>query len=372
MTIIDLHAHPSMKTYFGWARLARRQTAGPGFNPLGLRTSYGSLVAGGVDLLGSAVYVPEQQLKGDCIVFPLIGLFSSHLRKALQRPPDEVAVEMLRHVEQQVSQVNAGNPPPARPMTVVRSLAELRAALAAGHLAVVHTIEGAHVLDRKIENVRRFRELGVAILTLAHFYDYGVAPPVDGIPNDFFLRKLGCFRWSKDLSLGLPLFGAEVVEAMFEQGIVVDLTHATPRARGDVLALPNPRRRPIVMSHVGVQALMDHPINPTDDEIRRLAGTGGVIGVIFYSHWLVSKHPRKPDVLANVVATVDHLVRVGGEESVAFGSDFDGMTDPPDDLKEPARWPALLAALDQAGYSPTSIERFTGGNALRVLEAGWS
>lgn len=368
--IADLHAHPSMKTYFAWGRLARRESAVPGFNPFALRTSYASLVAGGVDLLGSAIYVPEHELKGDCFVLPVLGLFSSHLRQALKRPPDQVAVEMLRHVEQQVRKVTAGNPP--RPMTVARSLAELRAALAAGHLVLVHTIEGAHVLDRKIENVRRFRELGVAMLTLAHFYDYGVAPPVDGIPESFFLRKLGCFRWNKDLPLGLPAFGAQVVEAMFEQGIIVDLTHATPKARGDVLALPNPRGRPLVMSHVGVSALMDHPINPADDEIRRLAETGGVIGVIFYSHWLVSKRPKRPDTLANVVATVDHLVRVGGEQCVAFGSDFDGMTDPPDDLKDPAQWPALLVALERAGYSSASIERFTGGNVLRVLEAGWS
>ena len=77
--------------------------------------------------------------------------------------------------------VNAGNP--ARPMTIVKSNQELDAALAQNQIAVVHTLEGAHVLNGQLANVARFKAKGVAMMAIAHFYENGVAPPVDGVPD---------------------------------------------------------------------------------------------------------------------------------------------------------------------------------------------
>ncbi len=97
----------------------------------------------------------------------------------------------------------------------------------------------------------KLADLGVAMITIAHFYPNGVAAPVDAIPPDFALKKLGCFREPKDLTKGLLALGPDVVQEMFERGVVVDLTHCTPAARNDVYALANPKRRPLVFSHVG-------------------------------------------------------------------------------------------------------------------------
>ncbi len=368
-TVVDLHAHPATKTYFGDSKLGGTYTPDPGFNLTELRTSYRSLVAGGVDVLCSSIIVPEHDLRKDCWVIEVASIAIPKLREALTSPADEIAEKMIHHVEDEVADVMAGNP--SKPIEVVKSYAALEQAVTDGKIAVVHTIEGGHPLMSDPANVSRFKNLGVASITLAHFYPNGIAPPVEGIPKDVVLRLVGCFRFKEDLTLGLTQTGKDVVEEMYEKGVVVDLTHCTPPARADVYAIPNPRRRPITMTHVGVWAARPEPMNPKDDEIRTIAETGGVIGVIFYDYWLtIQKHPGS-DRLKHIIPTVAHLVQVGGEDCVAFGSDFDGMTDPPDDLKEPADWPNLTAALVAEGFSDAQIGKFLGGNATRVLKEGW-
>jgi len=163
----------------------------------------------------------------------------------------------------------------------------------------------------------------------------------------------------------LPPLGRVVVEEMFRCGMIVDLTHCTVPARRDVYAIPNPGR-PLVMSHVGIDALHPNPMNANAQDIAAIAASGGVIGIIFYNYWLTDD-PHHSDILSHVVDHVAALVAAGGEDIVAFGSDFDGMTDPPDDLREPAEWPALVTALEQR-FTAAQVDKFTGGNARRVLE----
>lgn len=370
-TVVDLHAHPSMKTYFGDARLTKRQAATKGFSITRLRTSHASLVDGGIDILCSAIYVPEQNLERDCWVFELGGIVIPKLDDALNRPAEQTARAMIQQIEADVAAVNAADP--TRRMAIVKSNAELDRAVERGDIAVIHTLEGAHPLMGDPANVATFKDLGVALITLAHFYPNQVSPPVEGIPHDFFLRALNCFTFEEDLSLGLLPQGPAVVEAMFDRGVIVDLTHSTPVARQEVYALPNPKNRPLVMTHVGAKAIRDVNMNPSDDELRTIAETGGVIGVIFYNYWLTDTDVASldADTLAFVLNHVRHIVNVGGEDCVAFGSDFDGMTDPPDDLKEPADWPNLTAALLAEAYTADQVGKFLGGNARRVLSDGW-
>ncbi len=370
-TVVDLHAHPSTKTYFGNAKLTERQAAKKGFNLTRLRTNHPSLVAGGIDVLCSAIYVPEQNLKKDCWVFELGGIAIPKLDDALNHPAEHTARTMLQQIETDVATVNATDP--TRRMAIVKNNEELDRAVGRGDIAVIHTLEGAHPLMGDPANVATFKDLGVALITLAHFYPNQVSPPVEAIPHDFFLRALNCFTFEEDLSLGLLPQGPAVVEAMFDHGVIVDLTHSTPVARQEVYALPNPKHRPLVMTHVGTKAIRDVDMNPSDDEIRTIAETGGVIGVIFYNYWLTHADVASldADTLAFVLNHVRHIVNVGGEDCVAFGSDFDGMTDPPDDLREPADWPNLTAGLLAEGYTTSQIGKFLGGNARRVLQDGW-
>jgi microsomal dipeptidase-like Zn-dependent dipeptidase len=120
---------------------------------------------------------------------------------------------------------------------------------------------------------------------------------------------------------------------------------------------------------VGVQARFQHPINLTDDEIKNIAGCGGTICVIFMNHWL-SEKPQK-DGLDLIVKTIEHIRKKTGTDFISVGTDFDGFTDPPDDIKDIAEMPKFTESLLKAGFKETDIEKILGENALRVIRAGW-
>lgn len=365
--VVDLHAHPSLKTTLFGLRWDHRHRPGPAFNPLSLRCDLPKLVAGGVNVLCSAVYVPEQGLLADCLPLRVGLLGFPHIRHLIEGDPFRGATQMLDDFEGIVAATPAVDGVRA---TVVRSPAELASAVAAGQLAIVHTLEGAHHLAGDPANVARFHARGVALLTLAHFYPNGVAPPVDGIPPA--QKHLGCFQAPKDLTAPLGPLGHDVVEEMLRVGMLVDLTHCTPPARAAVLEQVG-TRRPLVMSHVGAGSLHAVPMNPTPDEVRRIAETGGVIGVIAMDYWLDGSdgNDGRGTPSARGIALMVHTIRAladqGGIDVVALGTDFDGFTDPPDDLQDPSHLPRLTEALRADGFAEGDVEKIVGGNAMRVL-----
>lgn len=391
--VVDIHAHPSLKTSLFGLRWNERHHAGSAFNPLSLRCDLPSLVAGGVNVLCSATYVPEHGLLDDCLPLKIGMLLVPHVRQLIEGDPFRGAMRVLDDFERVVA---GAKPVDGVTAAVAHSPAELAEHRAAERLAIVHTLEGAHHLAGDADNVARFHARGVAMLTLAHFYPNGIAPPVDGIPPSH--KSLGCFRSPKDVAAAFTPLGHTVVEEMLRLGMLVDLTHCTPPARQAVIDRVG-TRAPLVMSHVGAGSINPDPMNPTPDEVRRIAESGGVVGVIAMDYWLegrggrggrgargmegrrmrrpnngIAEAPRtrRPNNgIAAMVRTARALADQGGIEVVALGTDFDGFTDPPDDLPDPSHLPALTDALLGAGFSERDVERILGGNALRVLEEGW-
>ncbi len=322
-----------------------------------------------MNVLFSAIHVPEKKLRDDCWLVRPVSWVTPGLARALKGDPFEVTGNMLTGFESAVAEANRHTT--GRKAIIVRSLAELELALAdpARPIVVLHSIEGAHSLGGTLANLRTFFDQGVCLLTLAHFYPNGVSPPVAGVPRDHFIRKLGCFRWKPDLEAMLPPLGESVVEAMLEWGMLVDLTHTTPPARRRIYEI-NHGRRPLVLSHVGTTRLFDDPMNADPTDIEAIVQCHGLLGVIFMTDWLIGPHPAKADTLAQIVATIRALVDQGAEDCIALGSDFDGLTDPPDDLREPADLPRLTQAL-LAAFTAEQVRKFLGQNALRALRTAW-
>lgn len=362
--LLDLHAHVAMKTYLHRMRLDERHTSGGTLNPWRMRIDLPRLVDGEVKVLLAATYLPERGLPDDCLPLRLaLPFLPGHWRRLLEGSPFDRTVELLDHLEEAVG---LAGPHANRRLVMVRSRRELEDTLGGNDIAIVHAVEGAHSLDGEAGRVRLLFDRGVALLTLAHFYENGVAPPVDAIPPK--MKILGCFRKPKDLSASLTPLGRDVVEEMTSLGMLVDLTHCTAPARRAALDIVA-RRRPVLMTHVGAAAVHDDPMNPSDAEIRRIAETGGVVGTIFMNHWLAGEGTT--DDLAPVVRTMAHVHQIGGAECVAFGSDFDGFTDPPDDLSDHSMLGRLRSALAGSGFTPEDLDRALGGNGLRVLRDGW-
>jgi membrane dipeptidase len=368
-TIVDLHAHPSLKVSLFNRTLTSRFRASRAFDPFGVRTDFNSLRQGKVDVLLSTVYAPERGILEECrylrlLRFPMRSLW----KRVFERPHFDVTMDMLDAMEQQVQ--SARDEATGRPVAqMVRSVQELDDLLAQDGdrpIGVIHNVEGAHSLDGDLENVQRLFDRGVAYLTLAHFYENQAVHPCFPYPES--VQSFGCFQGGRNLALGLKDFGQEVVEKMMELGMILDIVHCTPPARKRIYDIVG-NRRPLIVSHVGAYEVNPSPYNLKDWELIKIAESGGVVGVIFMNYWLMPHETKRG--LNFVARTLEHFIKVAGTEHVAIGTDFDGFTDPPDDLKDASELHKLTQRLVAEDYHPDVIEKIWGGNALRVLRDGW-
>lgn len=360
--LTDVHTHASLKAFLFRRNLWRHYWSGKAFNPFSSRSDFKMLNRGGVGVLWAAHYLPERELLRDCAMVRLAArLLVPAYRKLTQGSLFDHLMAMIDVMEREV----ARHPEKAE---VARSAAEVQRIRREGKIAVVHTVEGAHVLEGDVARLDRLAERGVAMITLAHFYANGVAAQVDGIPKDMFVRRICSLRFGR-VEPVLTDFGREVLRRMGELKLLVDVSHCTPEAREAIYAELG-TERPLVASHVGVTRYRPDPYNLSDEEIRHIAGTGGAIGVIFMTYWLSSLHPRVG--LSIIFETMRHIHDLTGSwDHVMLGSDFDGFTDPPDDIHNASRFPQLTELLFRRGMLEDDIRKVLGGNAQRLLEAGW-
>ncbi|MEO5493639.1 MAG: dipeptidase [Sphingomonas sp.] len=203
------------------------------------------------------------------------------------------------------------------------------------------SIEGLQNLEGNIANLDKLYAAGFRMAGLAHFFDNDVAGSMHGM-------KKG----------GLTPLGVAVVRRMETLGMVVDVAHSSHAAVAEIIAMA---RRPLVSSHGGVQATCKVNRNLTDDEVRGIAKTGGVIGI---GYWDAAICSTRPADVARAIAYVRDLV---GIDHVGLGSDFDGAVTTGFDASEVA---AITQALIDRGFSDDDIRKVMGGNVIRVLLAG--
>ncbi|MDQ6522046.1 dipeptidase [Nocardioides sp. LHD-245] len=202
------------------------------------------------------------------------------------------------------------------------------------------SVEGLQNLEGDFDNLDRLYDAGMRMAGFTHFFDNEVAGSMHGEDKG-----------------GLTDLGRKVFAEMERRGIVVDIAHASHDAVAEMLALAT---RPVVLSHGGVQATCDVNRNLTDDEIRGVAATGGVVGVGYWDAAVCTL------TTAAVVDAIDHVVQVGGIETAALGSDYDGATTVGWDTTHLA---AITQELVDRGYDDAAIAAIMGGNTLRVLRA---
>ena len=361
--LTDIHIHPSLKAYLFRRNLWRHYRSGSTFNPLSSRSDFKMLEAGGVGVIWAAHHLPETELFRQCLAMTLAGLLGLPVYGRLMTGSRmQRLFEIMDALEREIARK------PDR-VELARSPADIARIRAAGRVAVVHTVEGAHVLQRDVSNLDRLAERDVAMLTLCHFFQNGLAAQTIGIPPSYAVNRM-ChydFRWSANVPL--TDYGREVVRRMIRLGMLVDVSHCTPDAREAVLTEIG-QQRPIVASHVGAQGVNPDPYNLADEEIRAIAAGGGLIGVIFMTYWLHPDEPKKG--LDAIWQTIEHIhTECGSFDHVALGTDFDGFTDPPDDVEDASQMGAVTAMLLSRGVPESDVRKILGGNAQRVLEAGW-
>lgn len=208
-------------------------------------------------------------------------------------------------------------------------------------IGVMLSIEGLQNLEGKRENLDVLYDAGFRMAGLTHFFDNELAGSMHGI-------KKG----------GLTDFGREIVTAMEDKGMIVDIAHLSRAATKDVLAMAT---RPVVYSHGGVQAKCNVNRNLTDDEIRSIAKNGGLIGIGYWDGAVCDTSPK------SIAAAIKHVRDLVGIDYVGLGSDFDGAVTTRFDTSGLAH---VTQALIDAGLSADEIRAVMGGNAIRFLKAG--
>lgn len=269
--------------------------------------------------------------------------------------------------------------------------ADVRRIHKAGRIASMMGVEGGHQIGNSMGTLRQYQALGVRYMTLTHTSTTDWADSATDVPRHN----------------GLTPFGKAVVLEMNRLGILVDLSHVSPKTMTDALAAT---KAPVIFSHQGARALVDHPRNVSDDVLKLVAVNGGVVMVDFvpgyvsaamanYNASLAAERARydappygglyigQPDrakaaleawkaknpppavTLAEVANHIDHIARVAGVDHVGIGSDFDGITEVPVGLENVATFPALFAELAKRGWSDKDMAKLAGENILRVMAA---
>jgi membrane dipeptidase len=270
-------------------------------------------------------------------------------------------------------------------MELATSAADIRRIVKAGKIAAFLTVEGGHTIDDDLRVLRIYYQLGVRSMTLTHSRNNNWADSAT----------------DKPVHNGLTDFGKEVVREMNRLGMLVDVSHVSDKTFYDALSVT---RKPVIVSHSSMRALSDVPRNVTDEMLRALAKNGGVIGISFGEGFVNPKDagalesaiktettaPRltgralddyaAQDVrnlfgtrvkvvatVADVADHIDHAVRIAGIDHVGIGSDFDGVSGPPNGLDDVSKMPALIEALLERGYAERDVKKILGENYLRVI-----
>lgn len=230
-----------------------------------------------------------------------------------------------------------------------------------GLISAMLTIEEGGVLEGSLENLQRFYEQGVRLITLTWNYPNEIGFP--GALEEKPVPEADTDSWKVGGAYpGLTKKGIEIVEAMNANGIVVDVSHLSDAGFWDVAAIS---KQPFVASHSNARSICGHKRNLTDAQIRAVAERGGVIGLNYCDEFL----EERPELvtLESFVRHAKHILQVGGEEVLGLGSDFDGIKTNKA-LPDAAALPTLFDAMEKGGIAPSVIDKIMGENAYRVLK----
>lgn len=281
-------------------------------------------------------------------------------------------------------------------MMLVTNSTQLMQAVAQHKLGTMIGVEGGHMIENSLDKLDSLYARGTRYMTLTwnNNTDWATSAKNESDTSQHLTHK------------GLTDFGKKVVEHMNKIGMMVDLSHVGEQTFWDAI---HTTTKPVIVSHSDAYALCPVPRNLKDDQIKAVAKNGGVIQLNFYSGFLDStfdakeqafeaRHKAEKDSLMKagkqeffadnylflkyadevknmrapfhlILDHLDHIVKLAGVDHVGMGSDFDGISFPPQQMDDVTAYPLITKALLERGYSKTDIQKILGGNFIRVLKA---
>lgn len=238
-------------------------------------------------------------------------------------------------------------------MEVVRSHAEWTAARARGAHAALLAVQGGNAFEASENGTDCIPDRLCTRVTVVHLSTscYG------GTSSPFSFLTGG--------DKGLTDAGRRFVEQMNASRVFVDLAHISKRGFWDAVEVHD-KTQPLLVTHTGVEGVKKMWRNIDDDQIRAVADTGGVVGIIFYGGFLDRKGGPRDGRM--VVEHIAHVIETVGEDFVALGSDYDGFITPPSDLRDgDLGFVRLVHYMLERGWSDARIQKILGGNFIRTF-----
>jgi microsomal dipeptidase-like Zn-dependent dipeptidase len=254
---------------------------------------------------------------------------------------------------------------------IARDGKEFKAKVEAGKPAAFHCLEGAFVIEKVPQDVDVLVDQRVAYVVLAHLVFRGVSGCVNAFP--FFTDET--YEVMFPGPPGLTPLGKKICEGICQRGIIPDITHMTVQAAYDVFDIAKANNRPVIASHAAPQGTSAHEykLNLCPEIIERIRDSGGVIGVIWFDHWLLP--PATPKAKTSVDTVVDAVLRIRDiartTDCIAVGSDLDGFIHPVTGLETIAKIRDLETALLNRLKDKDVVEDILWRNATRTLAYGW-
>lgn len=236
-------------------------------------------------------------------------------------------------------------------LRVVRTRSEYEAAKGAGKHACLLAVQGGNCFDAAPASMASVPDRLITRVTILHLTGSRLGTPSTPIPS---LRR----------HRGLTPAGRAFVESLNEQRVFVDLAHIHPDGFWDAVDVHD-KSQPLIDTHTGVKGVTPMWRNLDDHQLKAVADTGGTIGVIFSEHFLRGAHGHRDGQM--VLAHLQHIIDVVGEDHASLGSDFDGAIIPPPDLRSADAYPKIVQYMLNAGWSDTRIKKILGLNFLRAF-----
>ena len=264
---------------------------------------------------------------------------------------------LVRHHRHGLDPVPHRGAPRMARFKVCRNVAELRAAMAAGQIAAIFHIEGAEAIDADLKSLDVLYQAGLRSIG-----------PVWSRDNVFGSGVPFRFPSSPDTGPGLSEAGKALVKRCNELKILVDLSHLNQKGFWDVAKIST---APLVATHSNAHTLSNSSRNLTDEQIKAIGTSGGMIGLNFANGFLRADGKwQSENGLDTMLRHLDHLMKLAGEDHVGLGSDFDGARIPAQ-IGDVTGLPNLIAAMRAHGYGEALITKLASENWLKVLERTW-
>jgi membrane dipeptidase len=334
-----------------------------------------------IDALGGVgdPYSPEEQLRlSDRAWGEMVGTGVTVLRDTVM-PVGNLADGWGEYQKDVALKQNILNANPDR-LLLVKTAADILKAKREKKFAVVLGTQDTSMVGPELDRLAQMKKDGVMTVQLTY--------------NNRNLAGDGALE---PANAGLSKLGKATVERIEAEKLLLDLSHGGARTMAEAAAFA---KRPLVISHTGARALTDHPRNTDDATIKAVADKGGVVGVYFMPFLTLDSHPRGADLIAHV----EHVAKVAGEDHVGIGTDngvLPTVLDPEtkkrmdewqaqrikagiaspgeaigvypllEDYNSVDRYRRFVADLEKRGWSQARLEKLMGGNFLRVYRDAW-